>query len=224
MAPKPANELTEHLCQSSKGWVSRPRGWPPSPPARPLRALVPPQPYGGRARRGAPRPSQLRCTSRKLTTRSARRERKPGRLARAARLDRARWASSLTPAAGRASAGCRDEQCTCPTCAHTPLSHRRRGSGTGHKRREHWQLCCERCSQLLRASCWRCRLRRTEAAATLQRVVGLIPDLERGGGRDELSSPFAKHKHRSGAQARRASLRARLAGIFGKANLSASCR
>ena len=185
---------------------------------------MPPQPCGGRARRGAPRPSQLRCTSRKLTTRSARGERKPGRLARAARLDRARWASSLTPAAGRASAGCRDEQCTCPTCAHTPLSHRRRGSGTGHKRREHGKLRRERCSQLAYASRWRSRLRQTKPAATLQRVDGMMPDLERGLGRAVPRSRITKRKHRCGAQARRASLRARLAGIFGIANLLASCR
>ena len=193
-----------------KGWASRPRRWPPSPPVRPLSALLPPQPYGGRGRRDAPRPSLPRRTSRKLPTRSAHGERKPGRLPREGWLHRARWASSLTPVAARASTGCRDEQSTCPTCARTPLSHRRRGSGTRHERRGHLQLHRERCSQLAYVSRWRSRLRRTEAAATLQRVDGMMPDLERGLGRAVPQSRITKRKHRSGAPADGASLRAAL--------------
>ena len=104
-------------------------------------------------------PSEPRRASRKLPTRSAHEERKPGRLPREGWLHRARWASSLTPVAARASTGCRDEQSTCPTCARTPLSHRRRGSGTRHERRGHLQLHRERCSQLAYASRWRSRLR-----------------------------------------------------------------
>ena len=51
---------------------------------------------------------------------------------------------------------------------------------------------------------WRSRLRGTEAAATLQRVVGLTPDLERGVARAASHSPLRKQKHRCGARARRA--------------------
>ena len=127
------------------------------------------------------------------------------------------------PAAARASTGCEDEHSTCPTSARAPLSHRKRGSGTWHKRRDHWRLRRERCSQLLHTSRWRSRLRRTNAAATLQHFVGVMPDLERGVARAASHSRFTKRKHRCGAQARTASLRGAFARIFGKANVSPSC-
>ena len=81
MAPRPTYDLTKRMCQRA-GPAGR-VGWPPSPPARPVSALLPPQPCGGRARRDAPRPSQLRRASRKLPTSSAREAREPGRLPRA---------------------------------------------------------------------------------------------------------------------------------------------
>ena len=130
---------------------------------------------------------------------------------------------SLVPAAARASTGSRDEHSTCPTCARAPLSHRRRGSGTGHERRDHLQLSRDRCSQLAYGSRWRCRLRRTNAAATLPGIDGVVLDLERGVARAAPHSPFTKRKHRNGAQAHGARLRPALAGIFGKANVWASC-
>ena len=111
----------------------------------------------------------------------------------------------------------------CPTCAHAPLSHRRCGSDTRHEQRDHWRLRRERCSKLLRASRWRSRLRRTKPAATLQRVDGMMPDLERGLGRAVPRSRITKRKHRSGAPADGASLRAAFAPIFGKANAPGSC-
>ena len=60
-------------------------------------------------------------------------------------------------------------------------------------------------------------------AATLQGVDGVMPDLLSALARALAQCTRAMHKHRCGAQARGASLRARLAGIFGKAKLSASC-
>ena len=79
-----------------------------------------------------------------------------------------------------------------------------------------WMLLC--------ASRWRSRLRETKPAATLHRVAGVMPDLERGLGRAVPRSPFTKRKHGCGAPADGAILRAALAEIFGKANVSASCR
>ena len=122
----------------------------------------------------------------------------------------------MTPAAARASAGSRDEQCTCPTCAHTSLSHRRRGSDTG-------QGTSAESIGGFRRERWRCRLRRTKAAATLQVVVGLIPDLWSALARALAQCTRAKHNHRCGAQARGASLRAAFAAIFGKANAPGTC-
>ena len=177
----------------------------------------------GAALRGTARPLWLPNDPRDLTTRVAREERELGRLARAAPLDCACTSCSLVPAAARASTGCEDEHSTCPTSARAPLSHRKRGSGTWHKRRDHWRLRRERCSQLLHTSRWRSRLRRTNAAATLQRVDGMMPDLERGLGRAVPRSPFTKRKHRNGAQAHGARLRIVFAIIFGKAKIWASC-
>ena len=177
----------------------------------------------GAALRGTARPLWLPNDQRDLTTRVAREERELGRLARAAPLDCACTSCSLVPAAARASTGCEDEHSTCPTSARAPLSHRKRGSGTWHKRRDHWRLRRERCSQLLHTSRWRSRLRRTNAAATLQHFVGVMPDLERGVARAASHSRFTKRKHRCGAQARTASLRGAFARIFGKANVSPSC-
>ncbi len=146
MAPKPAHDLTKHMCQRA-GPAGRVDGRPARlcgrsrPSCRHSRMEA----VGGATRLG---PSEPRRASRKLPTRSAHGERKPGRLPREGWLHRARWASSLTPVAARASTGCRDKQSTCPTCAHAPLSHRRCGSDTRHERREHWRLRRERCSQL----------------------------------------------------------------------------
>ena len=195
MAPTPANDLTEHMCQRAgpaarvDGHLARLRGR-----SRPSCRHSRMEAVGDATRLG---PSEPRRASRKLPTRSAHEERKPGRLPREGWLHRARWASSLTPVAARASTGCRDEQSTCPTCARTPLSHRRRGSGTRHERRGHLQLRRAHCSQLAYVSRWRSRLRRAEAAATLQRVDGLMPDLERGVARAASHSRFTKRKHRS---------------------------
>ena len=123
MAPKPAYDLNKHMCQRA-GPAGRVDGRPARlcgrsrPSCRHSRMEA----VGDATRLG---PSEPRRASRKLPTRSAHEERKPGRLPREGWLHRARWASSLTPVAARASTGCRDKQSTCPTCARTPLSHRR---------------------------------------------------------------------------------------------------